>query len=195
MGTRRKSRQALSHRASRGGELGARRRRLRLEDVYAPRLPSLPLTGLPPRQPGLHPGLTRGQTETLQPAPNGKQERVWLVCMYVYVCVRARKPCPREATGGRCGSAQGCQSRRRGAGEEGACRSTVAEQGARGKGRLYKFLGFMTVPRRWRNVHSIWGGREAGEHAAGILSTRMKCRREYLLAKNTGPQKNRNKTG
>lgn len=58
---------------------------------------------------------------------------------------------PQEATGGSCGSAQGCQSRR-GGGEGG--KYTVAKRWWKGKGRFYKFLNFMTMLQQC-NVHSI----------------------------------------
>jgi hypothetical protein len=64
-------------------------------------------------------------------------------------CVR--KPCPLEATGGSCGSAQGCQNQR---GEEREEKYTVAKQWQKEKGRFYKFLNFMTILQQW-NVHSI----------------------------------------
>lgn len=64
---------------------------------------------------------------------------------------RAGTSSPQEATGGSCGSAQGCQSRR-GGGEGG--KYTVAKRRWKGKGRFYKFLNFMTLLQQC-NVHSI----------------------------------------
>lgn len=62
---------------------------------------------------------------------------------------------PPEATGGSCGSAQGCQSRRGAAwgGGEGG-KYTVAKRRWKGKGRFYKFLNFMSMLQQC-NVHSI----------------------------------------
>ena len=65
----------------------------------------------------------------------------------------AGTPSPQEATGGSCGSAQGCQSRRGGGGGEGG-KYTVAKRWWKGKGRFYKFLNFMTMLQQC-NVHSI----------------------------------------
>ena len=65
---------------------------------------------------------------------------------------RAGTSSPQEATGGSCGSAQGCQSRRGGGGEGG--KYTVAKRWWKGKGRFYKFLNFMTMLQQC-NVHSI----------------------------------------
>lgn len=88
-----------------------------------------------------HPGLTRGQAKPAAASTNGKKEGAWPACGEAM------------SAGGHGGALWLCSGLPKPVGGRGL-KIYCSQAGCKGKGRLYKFLDFMTVLHQ-RNVHSI----------------------------------------